>query len=153
MNKKNKRVAVIFAVAVEAFLIAILVFSVLNIIPKKWEIRANSSISQVNSDGTMSMASLKYFARPKQDRVLGNVKGVNNINDLYITMLNEDVSAAYIRENGFTQNIELKKLAASSNDFCYEISGSENGAVWEVWITFGDNGTPNMTIVKKGGTK
>lgn len=82
-----------------------------------------------------------------------NAKGVNNINDLYITMLNEDVSAAYIRENGFTQNIELKKLAASSNDFCYEISGAENGAVWEVWITFGDNGTPNMTIVKTGDTK
>lgn len=151
--KKINKTAVIFAVAVEAILITVLVFSVLSIIPKKWDIRENSSISQENSDGTMSMATLKYFARPKQDRALSNVKGVNNINDLYMTMLNEDVSAAYIRENGFTQNIELKKLAASSNDFCYEISGAENGAVWEVWITFGDNGTPNMTIVKTGGTK
>lgn len=152
MKKINKS-AVVFAVLIETVLIAILVFSVSNIMPKKWEARENSSISQVNSDGTMSMATLKYFARPKQDRALSNAKGVNNINDLYITMLNEDVSAAYIRENGFTQNIELKKLAASSNDFCYEISGAENGAVWEVWITFEDNGTPNMTIVKTGGTK
>ncbi len=151
--KKINKLAVVFAVLIETVLIAILVFSVSNIVPKKWDIRENSSISQVNSDGTMSMATLKYFARPKQDRALSNAKGVNNINDLYITMLNEDVSAAYIRENGFTQNIELKKLAASSNDFCYEISGAENGAVWEVWITFEDNGTPNMTIVKTGGTK
>lgn len=151
--KKINKLAVVFAVLIETVLIAILVFSVSNIVPKKWDIRENSSISQVNSDGTMSMATLKYFARPKQDRALSNAKGVNNINELYITMLNEDVSAAYIRENGFTQNIELKKLAASSNDFCYEISGAENGAVWEVWITFEDNGTPNMTIVKTGGTK
>lgn len=151
--KKINKLAVVFAVLIETVLIAILVFSVSNIVPKKWDIRENSSISQVNSDDTMSMATLKYFARPKQDRALSNAKGVNNINDLYITMLNEDVSAAYIRENGFTQNIELKKLAASSNDFCYEISGAENGAVWEVWITFEDNGTPNMTIVKTGGTK
>lgn len=151
--KKINKLAVVFAVLIETVLIAILVFSVSNIVPKKWDIRENSSISQVNSDGTMSMATLEYFARPKQDRALSNAKGVNNINDLYITMLNEDVSAAYIRENGFTQNIELKKLAASSNDFCYEISGAENGAVWEVWITFEDNGTPNMTIVKTGGTK
>lgn len=153
MKNINKISAVILAVVVEAFLIAMLVSSVSNILPKKWEIRENSSISQVNSDGTMSMASVKYFARPKQDSVERKANGSKAINDLYITMMNENISADYIRENGFTKNIELKKLSSSANDLCYEISGAENGAVWEVWISFEDTGSPYMTIVKTGGTK
>lgn len=153
MEKTNKILAVVLTVAVEAVLIAMLVFSVSNILPKKWEIRENSSITQVNSDGTMSMASVKYFARPKLDGAERKVNGSKAINDLYITMMNENVSADYIRENGFTKNIELKKLSSSANDLCYEISGAENGAVWEVWITFEDTGSPYMTIVKTGGTK
>ncbi|MDE5994165.1 MAG: hypothetical protein K2G60_01490 [Oscillospiraceae bacterium] len=153
MKKANKILAVILTLAVEAFLIAMLVFSVSNILPKKWDIRENSAISQINSDGTMSMAPVRYFARTKQDSVERKANGSKAINDLYITMMNENISADYIRENGFTKNIELKKLSSSANDLCYEISGAENGAVWEVWITFENTGSPYMTIVKTGGTK
>ncbi len=147
MKNKNKIPAVILAVAVEIILVAMLVFSVLKIMPAKWEIRENSSVSQINSNGTVSVANVKYFARPGQDSVERKAGSPKAVNDLYMTMMNENISADYIRENGFTQNINIKKLSASSNDFCYEISGAENGAVWEVWITF-ENETPYMTIVK-----
>lgn len=153
MEKTKKIIGAISLVLLEIFLLTMIVFSVLNVIPKKWEIRQNTAISQVDNAGKINMVDVKYFAVPKIDGIASSVKGVKNINNVYITNLNANISAEYIRENGFTKNLQLEKTVQTKKDFCYKITGAENGAVWEVWITFTESGSPHATVIKSGGAE
>lgn len=119
----------------------------------RWEIDdQHLNILYTNETGSQNRAVPAYQQLPLlpfgKDKVVGN----DAINRKYINSLLENVSNTYVHTYDFTKTeISLTVLSKSNDHFCYRISGAENGAYWEVWVTVDANGIPNAAVYKSEG--
>ncbi len=119
----------------------------------RWEIDdQHLNILYTDEAGSQNRAVPTYRQLPLlpfgEDKIVGRTA----INRMYINSLLKNVSNAYVHTYDYTKTeITCTVLSKSNNHFCYRISGAENGAYWEVWVTMNAHGTPNAAVYKSEG--
>ena len=156
MEKKTKIILWSVYGVVQAALLAALVLLIIGLLPSKWTFMDNISTSSFNEEtGGLNFARVKYFAPNNGEEHDGDsMKSTDkSINEYVIAWELVRAFTDYIGVHGHDTKIELEKLSLSHNDFCYAISGAENGDVWEVWVSAPKGGTPYVTVYKGGEQK
>lgn len=150
--KTQKRLWWVLLALAQAVVLVLLIFQVSELIPRKWKLNASVSSTYIAEDGRMTGAPLKFYESAKgHDYGEAYANGARYVNEYSLASQTEWISEQYLRENGSVPDMKAEKLCSGANDFAYILSGAENGSKWQVWISFGADDVPYITVVESGG--
>lgn len=136
---RMKRSVKICLVLAQILLFVVLLSLLVPQLPIGMRVSENAAATFQTADGGMQAATIRAY-EPAFYRFTvrdGLAKGTRAAADKYLQETLQTVSSQYLRENGADTEIVLTQLACAGDDFCYSISGAQNGAVWEVWVVTG----------------
>lgn len=142
-------------IASQVTLLIIISIILIDLLPTKWKICDNISISEVTSDGGMKTATVKYYTPWLGEELSGESRKSTDksVNEYSLMETLIGISEDYIREHGIGTEITLNVISSSVTDFTYSISGAENGDEWEVWISMPKCREPLVTVYKGGAER
>lgn len=136
---EKRKVVKAFLILAQVLLFVVLLALLVPQLPIGMRVTENAAATFQKADGGMQAATIRAY-EPAFYRFTvrdGVAKGARAVADKYLQDTLQTVSSQYLRENGADSEIVLTQLASAGDDFCYSISGAQNGAVWEVWVVTG----------------
>lgn len=136
---EKRKVVKAFLILAQVLLFVVLLSLLVPQLPIGMRVSENAAATFQMADGGMQAATIRayepvFYRFSARD---GVAKGTRAVADKYLQETLQTVSSQYLRENGADSEIVLTQLACAGDDFCYSISGAQNGAVWEVWVVTG----------------
>ncbi len=150
--KAQKRIWWGLLALMQAAVLVLLIFQIAELVPRKWKLNENVSITEMSANGQMTGAPLKFYeSASEHDYGKSHANGARYVNEYSLASQTEWISEQYVRRNGLVPDMKAEKICSSANDFAYTLSGAENGSEWQVWISFGADDVPYVAVVKTGG--